>query len=65
MRVVFMGTPGFAVPALQALLDSGTVDVTLVVSQPDRPAGRGGSFVLRRWLKLPGLRGRLCGSLNR
>lgn len=41
MRVVFMGTPGFAVPALQALVASPEVDVTLVVSQPDRPAGRG------------------------
>jgi methionyl-tRNA formyltransferase len=44
MRVVFMGTPDFAVPALQALLASSSVDVTLVVSQPDRPAGRGGQL---------------------
>jgi methionyl-tRNA formyltransferase len=38
-RIVFMGTPEFAVPALQALLASYTV--TVVVTQPDRPAGRG------------------------
>jgi methionyl-tRNA formyltransferase len=40
MRVVFCGTPQFAVPSLRALLDRG-FDVRLVVSQPDRPAGRG------------------------
>lgn len=44
MRVVFMGTPDFAVPALKALLASSSVNVTLVVSQPDRPAGRGGQL---------------------
>ena len=40
MRVVFMGTPAFAVPSLQALLDAGH-DVVGVFTQPDRPAGRG------------------------
>jgi methionyl-tRNA formyltransferase len=39
LRVVFFGTPGFAVPSLAALLDSGA-DVPLVVTQPDRPVGR-------------------------
>jgi methionyl-tRNA formyltransferase len=39
MRVVFMGTPEFAVPTLRALLDRH--EVSLVVSRPDRPAGRG------------------------
>lgn len=39
MRVVFLGTPATAVPALTALLDAGH-DVPLVVTQPDRPAGR-------------------------
>ena len=38
--VVFMGTPDFAVPALQALIDSDEYDVKLVVSQPDKPQGR-------------------------
>jgi methionyl-tRNA formyltransferase len=39
-RVVFFGTPDFAVPTLQALID-GPDDVVGVVCQPDRPAGRG------------------------
>jgi len=38
-RVVFMGTPGFAVPALHAVADA--CDVVRVVTQPDRPRGRG------------------------
>ncbi|MDQ0285783.1 methionyl-tRNA formyltransferase [Desulfofundulus luciae] len=40
MRVVFMGTPGFAVPALKALVGAG-YPVVGVVTQPDRPKGRG------------------------
>ncbi|MBL8671906.1 MAG: methionyl-tRNA formyltransferase [Alphaproteobacteria bacterium] len=40
MRVVFMGTPEFAVPALQALLAAGHA-VVAAYSQPPRPAGRG------------------------
>jgi methionyl-tRNA formyltransferase len=39
-RVVFFGTPEFAVPTLQALID-GPDEVVGVVCQPDRPAGRG------------------------
>ena len=39
MRVVFFGTPDFAVPSLTSLAD--TNDVVLVVTQPDRPKGRG------------------------
>lgn len=39
MRLVFCGTPQFAVPTLQALHASGH-EITLVVSQPDRPVGR-------------------------
>jgi len=47
LRIVFMGTPAFAVPSLRALLDLETVAgrpsrVVAVVTQPDRPAGRGG-----------------------
>jgi len=38
-RVVFMGTPAFAVPSLSAVAGSETV--TLVVTNPDRPSGRG------------------------
>lgn len=39
-RVVFMGTPDFSVPALEALIEWGA-EVVAVVSQPDRPKGRG------------------------
>ncbi|MHA6251346.1 methionyl-tRNA formyltransferase [Oceanobacillus sp. CAU 1775] len=38
-RIVFMGTPEFSVPILQALVDS-EYEVVLVVTQPDRPKGR-------------------------
>ena len=40
MRVVFMGTPAFAVPTLAKLVEAGH-EVSLVVTQPDRPVGRG------------------------
>jgi methionyl-tRNA formyltransferase len=40
MRIVFAGTPGFAVPALEALHAAGHV-IVRVLTQPDRPAGRG------------------------
>ena len=39
MKVLFMGTPDFAVPVLEALVEKHTV--TAVVSQPDKPKGRG------------------------
>jgi methionyl-tRNA formyltransferase len=39
MRIIFMGSPGFGLPTLRALLAQGH-QITLVVSQPDRPAGR-------------------------
>ena len=40
MKIVFMGSPDFAVPSLEALVEA-RFDVPLVVTQPDRPAGRG------------------------
>src|SRR5687767_13623806 len=40
LRIVYFGTPDFAVPGLQALIDSDH-DVVGLVSQPDRPKGRG------------------------
>jgi methionyl-tRNA formyltransferase len=40
MRIVFMGTPEFAVPSLKALIESGD-EVVAVVTQPDKPKGRG------------------------
>jgi methionyl-tRNA formyltransferase len=44
VRVTFFGTPLAAVPALDALVDAGH-EVALVVTQPDRPAGRGRSVL--------------------
>src|SRR5579883_2900133 len=41
MRIVFLGTPEFAVPSLEALVNRGH-DVVGVFTQPDRPKGRGG-----------------------
>ncbi len=40
MRIVFMGTPDFSVPVLQALVDGGH-EIAAVYCQPPRPAGRG------------------------
>ena len=40
MRIVFMGTPDFSVPALKALVEAGH-QVIAVVTQPDKPKGRG------------------------
>jgi methionyl-tRNA formyltransferase len=40
MRIIFAGTPAFAAPCLQALIDA-KHDVIAVYTQPDRPAGRG------------------------
>lgn len=40
-RVIFMGTPEFAVPALEALAREPSIELGMVVTQPDRPAGRG------------------------
>ena len=44
MKVVFFGTPEYAVPALQAIIDS-KHDVVAVVSQPDKPKGRSNKLV--------------------
>jgi methionyl-tRNA formyltransferase len=43
VRVVFMGTPAFAVPTLEKLVAAG-YEVPLVVTQPDRAKGRGGAL---------------------
>lgn len=40
MKIIFAGTPEFAVPALAALIKAG-YEIVLVLTQPDRPAGRG------------------------
>lgn len=40
-NVIFMGTPEFAVPSLKALIADKRFNVRMVITQPDRPAGRG------------------------
>lgn len=40
MKIIFAGTPEFAVPALAGLIESGH-EIVMVLTQPDRPAGRG------------------------
>ena len=45
MKVVFFGTPEYAVPSLQAIIDS-RHEVVAVVSQPDKPKGRSDKLVL-------------------
>lgn len=44
MRVVFFGTPAFSVPFLEHLVHDPEVDVVGIVTQPDKPAGRGGQL---------------------
>ncbi len=41
LRTVFFGTPEFAIPSLKALHDSPEIELTGVLTQPDRPSGRG------------------------
>lgn len=44
MKIVYMGTPDFAVPPLHALVQAG-YEVAAVVTQPDKPKGRGKAFM--------------------
>lgn len=46
MRIVFMGTPDFAVGSLKALAEAGKYDIAGVVTQPDRPKGRGRQLLM-------------------
>lgn len=46
MRIVFMGTPDFAVGSLQALAECGKYEIVGVVTQPDRPKGRGNKVIM-------------------
>lgn len=41
MKIVFMGTPDFAVESLKALVESGSCEVVAVITAPDKPSGRG------------------------
>ena len=43
MKVIFMGTPDFAVETLEAVIKAGH-EVALVVTQPDKPKGRGNAM---------------------
>lgn len=45
MRIVFMGTPDFAVPTLTALVEAGH-EIVAAVTQPDKPKGRGKSVLM-------------------
>ncbi|CAG5003663.1 Methionyl-tRNA formyltransferase [Dyadobacter sp. CECT 9275] len=44
LRIIFMGTPEFAVPSLQSLVDNNS-NVVAVITAPDKPAGRGQKMV--------------------
>lgn len=46
MRIVFMGTPDFAVGSLKALNESGKHEIAAVYTQPDRPKGRGNKMLM-------------------
>jgi len=41
IKIVFLGTPAFSLPALQTLANDDRIEIAAVVTQPDRPAGRG------------------------
>ena len=58
LRIVFMGTPEFAVATLRALVEGG-YNVVAVVTQPDKPVGRHGSVLLS---SMPVRSGCLCCS---
>ena len=45
LKIVFMGSPDFAVPTLKALIQSPEIQVCAVVTQPDKPAGRGRQII--------------------
>ena len=45
MRIIFMGTPDFAVPTLEALVTGGH-EVIAAVTQPDKPKGRGKAVLM-------------------
>ena len=45
MKIVYFGTPEYAVPSLQAIINSNH-EVVAIVSQPDKPKGRSNKLVL-------------------
>ena len=65
-RVVFFGSPEFAIPSLKVLTES-EYRPALVVTQPDRPAGRGKKLVptpVRSWAEANGLEVEMVGSFK-
>lgn len=57
-KVVFMGTPDFAVQSLKALQEAGDYEIQAVVTQPDRPKGRGQKLMetpVKAWALTQGL----------
>ncbi len=46
MKILFFGTPDFSVPTLKALIETPGVSVGAVLTQPDRPAGRGAKITM-------------------
>lgn len=52
MRILFFGTAEFAVPSLQGILGSGAHEVLSVVTQPDKPQGRGQQVIISPIKKL-------------
>ena len=63
MRLVFLGTPAFAVPTLEAIVRAGH-QVAAVLTQPDRPRGRGQNPAASP-VKASGARARPAKSTNR
>jgi methionyl-tRNA formyltransferase len=45
MKIVFFGTPAFSVPFLEALINEPSFEIVSVITQPDKPSGRGGKIV--------------------
>lgn len=67
LRIVFMGSPDFAVPVLAALVEAGH-DVVCVYSQPPRPAGRGKKLrptPVHQWAETNGIEVRTPKSLKK
>ncbi len=58
-RIVFMGTPQFAVPTLQALLAEDNLEIVAVVTSPDRRGGRGQKQTIRSAVKQAALEAHL------
>ncbi|MDL2273667.1 methionyl-tRNA formyltransferase [Oscillospiraceae bacterium OttesenSCG-928-G22] len=57
MKIVYMGTPDFAVPPLESLMNDGH-DIPVVFTQPDRPSGRGMKLnapAVKRWAAARGI----------